>query len=210
MSWRLAGSLDTLRSQINAMAPNRNKASDGTIGDSAHAAVQSDHNPDANGVVKAMDVTHDPANGADMQAISDQIIASNDPRMWYIIFNRRIWEAGVGWVPYYGSNPHDKHAHFNTVHTQSLYDNTSQWQIKGDDNMATDTEVDDWISKQHYIAFGVPASAEVFNAWRPVLKNNFTAGSLSILAGIDTNAGALKNLPPAEYEKLAFDVYKKK
>lgn len=61
--------------------------------------------------------------------------------------------------------------------------------------MPTDAQIDDWISKQHYIAFGQPATQDVFNQWRPVLKNNFTDGSLSLLAGIDTNPGALKNKP---------------
>src|SRR5215212_9158416 len=35
-SWRAAKSLLTLRTQINQKAPNRNKASDGTIGDARH------------------------------------------------------------------------------------------------------------------------------------------------------------------------------
>lgn len=127
--WRPAEALTTLRAQVNAIAPGRSRLSDGTIGDAAHAAVTSDHNPDANGVVKAMDLTHDPLHGADMQAIADSIIASGDPRIWYIIFNGRIWERGIGWRKYYGDNQHTKHAHFNTVHTASLFDNDANWSI---------------------------------------------------------------------------------
>ena len=45
MTWRLARSLETLRAQINRIAPNRSKVSDGTIGDAKHASRSSDHNP---------------------------------------------------------------------------------------------------------------------------------------------------------------------
>jgi len=42
MSWRLARSLEPLRNEVNAAAPNRSKASDGTIGDTAHSSRASD------------------------------------------------------------------------------------------------------------------------------------------------------------------------
>ena len=45
MSWRLANSIKTLLDQVNAMVPHRRKDSDGGIGDEAHAARTSDHNP---------------------------------------------------------------------------------------------------------------------------------------------------------------------
>jgi hypothetical protein len=62
----------------------------------------------------------------------------------------------------------------------------------GNTDMATDAQIDDWISKQHYIAFGQPADKAVFDQWRPVLKNNFAEGSLSILTGLDSNTDTLK------------------
>ena len=64
MAWRVAQSLIRLRDQINLAAPTRSKASDGTIGDAAHATRDSDHNPwvkeGALGIVTAMDITHAP------------------------------------------------------------------------------------------------------------------------------------------------------
>jgi hypothetical protein len=65
MAPRIAKSLDVLRSQINKAHPNRSKVSDGWIGDTAHAARASDHNPNSGGVVTALDLTHDPAHGFD-------------------------------------------------------------------------------------------------------------------------------------------------
>jgi hypothetical protein len=54
MAWRVAKSLLTLREQVDAMAPNRNKSSDGTIGDQSHRSRNSDHNPNADGVAVAV------------------------------------------------------------------------------------------------------------------------------------------------------------
>lgn len=131
MAWRLARCLDTLRTQVNQAYPNRNKASDGTIGDSAHASTVSQHNPNSAGVVTAMDITHDPGHGADMNKLKEQLI--KDSRTWYVIFNRRIWETGIGWKNYYGSNPHDKHLHISTKQTSNYYDNANKWNIGGEE-----------------------------------------------------------------------------
>src|SRR5690606_29069239 len=58
MSYYLAPSLVKLRDLINQNWPNRDKSSDGWIGDPSHQARKSDHNPDysAGGVVRAIDV----------------------------------------------------------------------------------------------------------------------------------------------------------
>ena len=44
-AWIVAPSLDALLAQLNALAPGRSRASDGSIGDAAHAARTSNHNP---------------------------------------------------------------------------------------------------------------------------------------------------------------------
>jgi hypothetical protein len=94
MAWRVAKSLLRLKKQVDAKAPQRNIDSDGTIGDELHASRSSDHNPwvkdGKKGVVMAMDLTHDPANGCDANALAEAIRTSRDPRVKYIIWNRRI------------------------------------------------------------------------------------------------------------------------
>lgn len=130
MSWRLAGCLEQLRKQVNTLAPNRSKASDGSIGDAAHQATKSEHNPDANGVVRAIDITHDPSKGMDCQALADSLIASQDPRIMYVIWNYRICSRTVSpwkWRKYTGSNPHNHHLH---ISVEGNYDDTREWNIK--------------------------------------------------------------------------------
>ncbi|HEX6903316.1 MAG TPA: DNA/RNA non-specific endonuclease [Thermoanaerobaculia bacterium] len=140
VAWRVAKSLLALRNQVNAKAPRRSKASDGTIGDAAHATRNSDHNPwvrdGAMGVVTAMDITHDPANGCDAGALAEAIRASRDARVKYIIWNRRIASSSViggvaawTWRPYTGSNPHSKHVHISVRPEKAAFDSEASWAV---------------------------------------------------------------------------------
>lgn len=132
MTWRLAKSLEVLRKQVNAEWPERSHDSDGTIGDASHSARASDHNPDTDGVVKAMDITHDPAHGFDSYAFADMLRVQRDPRIKYIISNRRIANPDVNnweWRHYSGSNPHDHHVHISVKRDAVHYDDVSPWQI---------------------------------------------------------------------------------
>ena len=130
-SWRVARGLEKLLEQINNVAPRRSRASDGSIGDAAHQATPSDHNPDRHGVVRARDFTHDPARGADMNDIAEALRASRDRRIKYVIWNRRIFSAtgrSWRWRSYSGSNPHNHHMHVSVVAT-SVADDTREWEI---------------------------------------------------------------------------------
>lgn len=133
MAWRLAKSLERLRAQVNAAAPSRSKVSDGTIGDAAHASRSSDHNPyikdGGTGVVRALDLTHDPKGGLDSYALAEALRASADPRIRYIISDHKIANSGQPWRGYSGSNPHSHHVHVSVSETKSLYDDTRDWQI---------------------------------------------------------------------------------
>ena len=135
MTWRMAKSLETLREQVNMLAPNRDKSSDGGIGNAEHSARLSDHNPDDDGVVKARDFTNDPAHGMDSQRLADALVASRDPRIKYVISNRKIC-SGTNqdkpawvWRPYSGSNPHNHHCHVSVKRDAAHYDSTVPWVI---------------------------------------------------------------------------------
>src|SRR5262245_48269452 len=102
---RIAKALDILRSQMNAKYPNRSKVSDGWIGDQANAGRTSDHNPNSEGVVTALDITHDPAHGLDTWKLADILRNCKDPRIKYVISNGRIFSSAVSpwqWRPYSG------------------------------------------------------------------------------------------------------------
>src|SRR5262245_52625905 len=133
-SWRIAQSLATLRDQVNEAAPNRNKSSDGTIGDIAHSARPSDHNPNKAGVVQAMDITHDPKGGFDSYAFAEYLRTHTDKRIKYVISNRKIFAGATGpsawtWRAYSGSNPHDHHVHVSVRDQSSYYDDDAAWEI---------------------------------------------------------------------------------
>jgi Putative peptidoglycan binding domain len=136
MAWRPAKSLIQLRDQINKLAPNRSKASDGTIGDASHQSRDSDHNPWVQdggvGVVTALDITHDPGNGCDCEQIVQSLLNSRDTRIKYIIWNHRIVSSTVQpwlWRRYTGSNPHTKHFHLSVKADKVHYDSQKDWKI---------------------------------------------------------------------------------
>lgn len=137
MSWYVARSLDQLLAEINASAPGRNKASDGSIGDANHSNSTSDHNPcDCHNAVCARDFTHDPGGGFDSYAFAHWLadrVKHSEARVKYIISNGQIasgqgqsYPAGV-WRTYTGSNPHDHHCHVSVRHGPELFDNAGGW-----------------------------------------------------------------------------------
>lgn len=140
MTDRRAECLTVLVDQINAIAPNRDVSSDGWIGDESHQTTTSDHNPwiydeDGTWVVSAQDFTDDPDHGMSCQALVDSIVASQDERIKYIIWNKQIC-SGTGqdheawwWRDYTGSNDHTLHAHFSVKSQPEYYDDKHLWQI---------------------------------------------------------------------------------
>lgn len=133
MSWRIAESLKKLREQINTAYPNRDKSSDGSIGDTAHSNRKSDHNPNAAGVVTAIDIDEDLA--PDIHSIEQVVSAirrSRDPRVKYIIYEGRITAPGSDlqeWKAYTGPSPHDHHAHVSVSSSPNLYDDSRDWSL---------------------------------------------------------------------------------
>jgi len=111
-----------LREQFDDSFPDRDRRSDGWIGDTRHSARPSDHNPDkATGMVRAIDVDRDVSGSSKpdlMPDIADQIrlaAKAGDKRISYVIFNGRIASSRLGfrWRKYRGSNPHYLHCHIS-------------------------------------------------------------------------------------------------
>lgn len=151
--WSLVPCLTTLRAEFNQLAPDRDKASDGSIGDQAHASRKSDHNPDRRGLVHAIDVDKDlKVPGVTMQEKVDLLVDRHrrglDERLTVIIYQRTIWSATHGWRRrvYTGDNPHDKHAHFSASYDPRLEQNTRPFGLLTesleDDMPLTDKDAD--------------------------------------------------------------------
>jgi hypothetical protein len=122
MKPRLSKSAIQLREQIDDAFPGRDRTSDGWIGDTRHAARKSDHNPDVQGWVRAIDIDRDLAGKGKkpdlMPDLVDQIrvlAKSGDARISYIIFDGKIAssKAAWRWRTYDGINKHTHHAHIS-------------------------------------------------------------------------------------------------
>jgi len=119
MSYWLSKSGERLRNQINDAFPDRDKRSDGWIGDTRHSATKSDHNPALpSGVVRAIDVDSDlggAANNAHYLANQLRKLAKKDKRISYIIFNKKIASRILFWKwrKYKGIDPHTSHIHIS-------------------------------------------------------------------------------------------------
>lgn len=137
----LAPSLVEFRDEINERYPHRDKASDGWIGDASHAARTSSHNPlwsapgKWSGVVRAIDVDNNGAPGEMTPLVNDVMKAAiGDSRVWYVIYNRKIYSRTYGWKPraYTGSNSHDHHVHISLREEISAWETTARWITKED------------------------------------------------------------------------------
>lgn len=121
MKPRLSKSAIQLREQIDDAFPDRDRTSDGWIGDAKHAARKSDHNPDAQGWVRAIDIDRDLSGKAKpdiMPDLADQIRLygkAHPKRIAYIIFNGKIASNKKGWAwrDYDGINKHNHHCHIS-------------------------------------------------------------------------------------------------
>jgi len=122
MSPKLCKAGQQLRLQIDDTYPDRDRTSDGWIGDTRHSARPSDHNPDAAGIVRAIDIDRDLSGKAKPDLMPDlanqiRLFAKSDSskRIAYIIFAGQIASPRMGWRfrKYSGINAHDHHCHIS-------------------------------------------------------------------------------------------------
>ena len=108
-----------LRDAINFAYPDRDKKSDGWIGDAKHSATKSDHNPDAKtGCVRALDIDSDLSrHKSESIYLADQIriAGKTDKRIAYVIHDGKIASPIFNWRwrKYKGINPHKSHIHIS-------------------------------------------------------------------------------------------------
>jgi hypothetical protein len=154
--WILIPCLKAFFAEVDKIAPSRDRASDGSVGDTAHQEESSDHNPDETGNVPIHDADHvnevhaidvdNTLNRSDltMEMVVQFLLArcrsGAERRLRYMIYNRRIWSASSGWVQktYTGASPHTEHAHFSASYETALEASTASWGLVeefGDDEM---------------------------------------------------------------------------
>lgn len=151
-NWVKAPNVVSFFNAFNELAPERDKSSDGTIGDAAHWSRKSSHNPDdtpgslseytdADSIpeVRGADVDSDlRQSGLTMEMCVQALLDTPEDlkRGKYIIFNRRIWSKSNSWKQqsYTGTDPHTGHLHFSGDPASD--DNGSRWtfvdKLKGD------------------------------------------------------------------------------
>lgn len=124
---RLAECGVVLRTEINTRWPKRDHGSDGWIGDPAHQARQSDHNPDSRGIVHAIDVDKD---GIDPNFLVRQAI--KHPSCQYVIYDRTIWSRSRNFkaAKYLGTDPHTSHVHISFRYGEQYENDTTGWGVK--------------------------------------------------------------------------------
>jgi hypothetical protein len=175
MAWRVARSLNVLKAQIDNLFPHRSTASDGSIGDAAHATRDSDHNPwvqhEGQGIVTARDFTHDPADGLDCHWLAKMLETSRDPRIKYVIWNRRMLRAydkpGIPawtWSAYSGTNPHTAHLHLSVSETPSLFDSGAFWRLYIPDTTVSALAIR-WAAEGHPLSGRYAIDARQFMAF---------------------------------------------
>ncbi len=115
VGWSVAGPIRTLGRQIEAAWPAR-RPEDGTIASSGHAKwPASDHGVDPAGIVRALDVG---VTGWQGRELAEALRSTRDPRIAYVIHNRRIFSSTRTpwqWRHYSGSNPHTTHVHVSSI-----------------------------------------------------------------------------------------------
>ena len=120
MKPKLCAAGKQLREQFDDCFSDRDRTSDGWIGDSRHSARKSDHNPDGEGWVRAIDISRNLSGKSEpdlMPDVADQlrILAKTDRRISYIIFDGKIASSKSLWRfrKYKGINQHRTHIHIS-------------------------------------------------------------------------------------------------
>lgn len=206
-SWELVPCLGQLRTELNRIAPGRDKTTDGTIGNAAHQQHISDHNDDEVGKVPirdadskhevhAVDLDKDLREpNLTMEMVVQHVVArcrsGAEKRLRYVIYNRRIWEASNGWRQraYSGDNAHTEHAHFSASYDTKLEASTASWGLEEIPVALTDADKK-WLAAQ--VTASESRIVSQINAAETRLRaevNNVPAEVLGAVTGDPSNKG---------------------
>lgn len=109
-----------------------------TVGDRAHAARVSDHNPERwanekvwDGQVHAIDIVNFPRLDALVEWLRLEAKNRREPRITYLIRNRRIASAKSAWEwrRYDGEDDHRQHAHISFSYVTRYENDRSRWLV---------------------------------------------------------------------------------
>jgi hypothetical protein len=190
VDWFLNPALTTFRAEVDTEYSKRDRESDGTIGDQAHMGTSSDHNPDSDGSVDAWDMDVNLFGASKgipwdhLERLKDLFERHDAAQYW--IHDGIICSRSTGWVRerYTGSNPHDKHIHWNTRSSHEHL--TSTWGVETEMDQDTFNERMDNYTISRFgtsTLTGNPLTAR--NLWRGVMWQYVGGGipaGMSILA----------------------------
>lgn len=125
----LVPSLKALFAEINGVWPNRDKRTDGWIGDRRHCPGESDHCADSQGRVHAIDIDKD---GIDPNLVVARLTKYKGI-VRYINWNRKQYHVRNNYAPrpYTGDNPHTDHIHVSIEHTDRARNYAGGYGIQG-------------------------------------------------------------------------------
>jgi hypothetical protein len=150
MSWRVAESLLALRAEVDRKFPDRERVSDGTIGDKAHQLLgsASDHTPwikDGHGigVVRALDVDAGPGEfpnrahdtvGDTVSEVVRLAGKAGHPALadgGYVIYEGKIASAvSPAWEwRHHNGDSHESHPHISVGRNADAFDSKEPWGI---------------------------------------------------------------------------------
>jgi hypothetical protein len=174
--WVLIPCLVNLRAEFNALAPDRDKGADGSVGDSSHKSssdhspdedswVLRDHDGDSKNEVHALDIDSSgpwPGSGTHKQRFHRLVMkiitgekvkwrsATDRCRLNYVIWDGYIYDKDDDFagVRYTGSNPHTNHAHFSGRYETGCENDGRPWGVY----VKPEPEQEDDVSEADVIA----------------------------------------------------------